>query len=232
MYAIDRQTIVDTVFQGTGTVATANLSPALGDYYTTEGVKEYPYDPEQAAATLEAGGWVLNGDVREKDGQRCSFVCTTITGNQARRSEAELVQQYLAEVGVEMQLEEAPVATILEQMREGTMDASLFNWTYGGDDGDPDATQALISTAVNNFSHYSNPRIDELTTLGLQEPDPAKRVPIYHEIQQIVAEDVPFLFIMFPTWFNHFNKRVQGLPESALTSDLIYAKAYTFWKSE
>ena len=37
---------------------------------------------------------------------------------------------------------------------------------------------------------------------------------------------------MFPTWFNHFNKRVQGLPETALTGDPIYAKAYTLWKSE
>ena len=52
------------------------------------------------------------------------------------------------------------------------------------------------------------------------------------EIQKITAEEVPFLFIMFPTWFNHFNTRVQGLPESALIGDLIYAKAYTFWKSE
>jgi peptide/nickel transport system substrate-binding protein len=232
LYAMDRQTIVDTIFQGTGTVATANLSPALGQYYTTEGVTQYPYDPAQAAAALEAGGWVLNGDVREKDGQKLSFTCTTITGNTARRNEAELVQQYFAEVGIEMNLEEAPVATILAQMKAGAMDASLFNWTYGGDDGDPDATGALISTAANNFSHYSNPRVDELTQMGLQEPDPEKRAPIYAEIQQIVSEDVPFLYVMFPNWYNHFNKRVKGLPESALTSDNIYMKAYTWWKEE
>ena len=139
MHAIDRQAIVDDVFQGAAALAIANLSPGLAEYYNPD-VKQYPYDPARAAELLDEAGWTLNGDVREKDGERLSFVCTTITGDQARRPEAEIVQQYLADVGIEMQIEEAPVATILEKLRAGEMDASLFNWTYGGNDGDPDAS--------------------------------------------------------------------------------------------
>lgn len=231
MHAIDRQAIIDDVFRGAAKLAVANLSPALADYYNPD-VKQYPFDPAMAATLLDDAGWTLNGDVREKDGQRCSFVCTTITGDQARRPEAEIVQQFLADVGIEMQIEEAPVATILEKLRAGEMDASLFNWTYGGDDADPDASVTLKSDGTNNFSHFENARVDELLELGLRETDLAKRPQYYKEIQEIVAEEVPFLFMMHWDWYNLFRNRVKGLPETAQDGGLIYAKAYQFWIEE
>ncbi len=231
MHAIDRQAIIDDVFKGAAKLAVANLSPALADYYNPD-VKQYPFDPAAAAALLDEAGWTLTGDVREKGGERLSFVCTTITGDQARRPEAEIVQQFLADVGIEMLIEEAPVATILEQLRAGEMDASLFNWTYGGDDADPDASVTLKSDGTNNFSHFENARVDELLALGLAETDLAKRPEYYKEIQEIVAEEVPFLFMMHWDWYNLFRSRVKGLPETALDGGLIYAKAYQFWIEE
>jgi peptide/nickel transport system substrate-binding protein len=232
MHAIDRQAVIDDIFSGAAALATANLSPAMGDYYTAD-VPQYPYDPERAAALLDEAGWVLGDDgTRAKDGEPLSFTITVITGDQARRPEAEVVQSYLLELGVDVQIEEAPVATILEQMPDGEMDASLFNWTYGGDGGDPDASSVLASDAVNNFAGFQNERVDELLTQGLGELDPAARAGIYHEIQQIVAEEVPILFMMFWDWYTHFNPRIKGLPESALTADPIYAKAYQFWIDE
>jgi peptide/nickel transport system substrate-binding protein len=231
MFAIDRQAIVDDVFQGAATVALANISPGLGQYLN-EDVPQYAYDPERAAQLLDEAGWVLNGEVREKDGERLSFVCNIITGDQARRPEAEIVQQFLTDVGIDMQLEEAPVATILEQMRSGEMDASLFNWTYGGDFGDPDASVTLRSDGAYNFSHFENERVDELLDLGLRETDPEKRVPYYQEIQAIVADEVPFLFMMYWDWYNLFRGRVKGLPESARSGSEIYLKAYQFWIEE
>jgi peptide/nickel transport system substrate-binding protein len=204
----------------------------MDQFYNAE-VAQYPYDPEMSATLLDQAGWTLgDGDIRQKDGEDLTFVCTTISGDQTRRPEAELVQQYLREVGIDMQLEEAPVATILEQMRAGTMDASLYNWTYGGDDADPDASVTLRSDGTNNFSHFNNPRVDELLDAGIQEIDPAARSLIYQEIQQIVADEVPFLFMMFWNIYTIFSTRIQGLPESALSSDQIYAKANQFWVAE
>jgi len=232
MHAIDRQAVADDIFAGAAVVATANLSPALEAFHTAE-VTEYPFDPERAAALLDEAGWTAGADgVREKDGQPLSFVCTTITGDQVRRPEAEVVQQYLRDVGIEMTLEEAPVATILERLRNAQMDAALFNWTYGGDQGDPDASVTLRSDGVNNFSQYKNPRVDELLDQGLREVDPAARVAPYQEIQRIVADDVPFLYMLFLTSYTHIANRVKGVPESALSSDPIYAKAYQWWVEE
>ncbi len=232
MHAIDRQAVIDDIFSGAAKIATANLSPALEAYYTPD-VPQYPYDPERAAALLEEAGWTLGGnEIREKDGQRLTFTCTTITGDQARRPEAEVVQQYLREVGIDMQLKEAPVATILEQMRAGTMDASLFNWTYGGDQGDPDAMVTLRSNGVNNFSHFTNDRVDQLLQQGLTALDKEQRAQTYKEIQQIVAEEVPFLYMMFWDIYTVFSDRIQGLPQELLTPEEVYTRAYTFWIDE
>jgi peptide/nickel transport system substrate-binding protein len=232
MYAIDRQTAIDEIFSGTAQIATGNLSPALAQYYNAD-VPQYSYDTTKAAALLDEAGWTMgSGGVREKDGEKLSFVCTTITGDQTRRPEAELVQEYLKKVGIDMQLQEAPVATILEKLRKAEMDSALFNWTYGGDYGDPDDAGTLRSTGTSNFSHYSNDRVDQLLDAALQETDSDKRAAAYKEIQQIVADEVPFLFMMYWNWYNLFNKRVKGLPPSAQVGDQLYIKAYQYWLDE
>ena len=230
MFAIDRQAIIEDLFLGAAKLATANLSPALGDYYNPN-VPQYSYDPDQAAALLDDAGWELEGDVRTKDGRSLSFTCTTISGDSIRRQEAETVQQYLAQVGIDMALNDAPLATIAVQLRAGQMDCSVFNYAFGGDQGDPDATATLLSGASNNFSHFENAEVDELLHRGLEERDTKNRIAIYHRIQEIVADEVPFLFMMFWDWYEIFNTRVHGLPATSRTDAAIYSKAYQWWKA-
>jgi peptide/nickel transport system substrate-binding protein len=232
MFAIDRDDIVDNLWRGLAVKATSNLSPALQFYYEPD-VKQYPFEPETAEQLLEEAGWVMGGDgVREKDGVRCAFTCVVISGDQARKPEAELVQEYLAPIGIEMSIEEAPLATIQEGQRNGTIDMSLYNWTYGGGSGEPDPSVTLKSGVRNNWNLFSNERIDELCDMGLEETDPEVRREIYSEIQQIVAEEVPMLFIKFWDWFTIFNPRIKGLPEDPLTADAIYQYSHTYWIEE
>lgn len=228
MHAIDRDSIVEDLWQGAAVKATGNLSPALEFYYNPD-VTTYDYDPEVAMSMLDEAGWVVGSDgVREKDGVRLAWTCTIITGDQARGPEAVAVQEWLAAVGMEMSIAEAPVASIQEGQRAGTIDMSLYNWTYGGGDGDPDASTELKSGARNNWSLWENARVDELLDLGLTQTDPDERKASYDEIQEIVAEEVPFLFIKYWDWFMIFNSRVQGMPEDILTSN-TYRNAYQWW---
>ena len=230
LMALDRQQIIDDIWSGAAKVAHSNLSPKF-DFYYNENLKQYPYDPDAANALLDEAGWVdEDGDgIREKDGVRLSFTITVITGDQARRPIAEVAQQYLAKVGVEVEIEEAPVASILEGMRECTMDASLFNWTYGDIDPDPFAT--LHSDGGNNFTCYSNPRMDELIEQGVQIADPEQRKPIYDEIQEIFVEDVPVLYLQIDDWYNMFSAKVKGVPENALFGTEVFATAWQ-WSLE
>src|SRR5688572_5167487 len=110
------------------------------------------------------------------------------------------------------------------------MDASLFNWTYGGTWGEPDGSTALRSGVARNFSRWKNSKADELLTAGVREVDPAKRRRIYNELQAIFAEEVPFLYIMYWDWFNIFTKRIKGLPTTATLGDAgLFRTAHRWW---
>ena len=230
MYALDRQQIIDDIWSGAASLAHSNLSPKYDFYYNTD-LKQYEYDPEKAEALLDEAGWKVGADgIREKDGEKLSFTVTVITGDQARRPIAEVAQQYLAAVGIEIEIEEAPVASILQALRECTMDASIFNWTYGDLDPDPFAT--LHSDGGNNFTCISNPRLDELIEKGVQIVDPEERRPIYYEIQEIFVEEVPVLYIMVDDGYAVFSAKVKGLPESVLDSTSLYRTARLWWLEE
>jgi peptide/nickel transport system substrate-binding protein len=230
LHALDRQRIIDELWNGAAAIAHTNLGRKHTFYSLNDSpdIKRYDFDPAAANALLDEAGWTMGADgVREKDGVKLSFTCTTITGDTARRPIAELAQQMLKEVGVDMQLEEAPVAAILEGMHAGTMEASLFNWTYGDVDPDPSAT--LRSDGGDNWNSYSNPRMDELIDQGLQVVDPEQRKPIYDEIQQIVVEDVPMLYLQWDDWYNVFSSRVKGLPTDATDAFSMYFNGLHEW---
>ena len=229
LHALDRERQISDVQQGAATVATANLSPAIEEFYEPD-VTTYNSDPDRAVEFLEEAGWMMGEDgIREKDGEKLTFTMTTITGDQARRPQAEILQQQLREVGIDMQLAEAPISSIQTGLRNNTVDASLYNWTYGGLLGDPDAPTTLTSTGPSNWSNFENAEVDELMERGRAETDPEKRREIYSQIQQIVAEEVPFLFVMYWDWYNVVSSRVKGVPESALFGADIYRKVYEWW---
>jgi len=227
MHALDRQRLIDDLWDGAAQVAHSNLAPKNAFYYKSD-TKQYEYDLEKAKAMLDEAGWVEGSDgIREKDGVKLAFTCTTITGDQARRPIAELAQQMLAQVGVDMQLAEAPVASILEGMTNGTMDASLFNWTYGSTP-EPDPFATLHSTGGNNFCQFKNDTMDDLIERGVALVDPEERRAIYHQIQDLFVEEVPCLYLQFDEWMNVFSTQVQGLPEDVLSGDPIYYQAYKY----
>lgn len=229
---MDRQATLDEVYLGDGELATANLSPSLGTFYTAD-VTQYPYDPGAAAQMLDDAGWTAGGDgIREKDGVKASFVITAISGDTQRRPIAEIAQALWSELGIDVSIEEAQVGEILAALPTGGMDASLFNWTYGGNNSDPDARDTLGTGGANNFNQFSNARVDELLALGVTQQVPEERQASYVEIQQIIADEVPFIFNLFPQGYAFFNKRIKGLPESALSSDNLLQKIYTLWKEE
>lgn len=231
LYALDRQRIIDELWNGAATIANSNLAPQFQPYSLDQdpSLKRYEFDSAKATALLDEAGWTPGADgIREKDGAKLSFTCTTITGDSARRPIAELAQQFFKDIGVDMQLAEAPISSILEGLRNGTVDASLFNWTYGSVDPDPSST--LRSDGGQNWNSFENARVDELIDAGLLVVDPADRKPIYDEIQRIVVEEVPMLYLQWDSWYNVFNARVKGLPEMASDAFSIYYNGlHTWW---
>ncbi len=221
MHALDRQRIIDDLWNGVAEIAHSNVPPS-SQYYKAD-LKQYEFDPEKAKALLDEAGWTEGADgIREKDGVKFAFTCTVITGDQARKAIAELAQQLFKDVGVDMQLAEAPVAEILEALRTGSMEMSIFNWTYNSGVLEPDCTDTLTSSGGNNFPQFKNEEMDELCAQGLQQVEPAARKPIYDRIQEIFVEEVPVLYLQYDTWMLPFAATIGGLPETTANTYPIY----------
>ena len=81
MHALDRQRIIDDLWNGAATVAHSNLSPKF-DFYSLDGdesLTRYDYNPDGAKELLEGAGWVEGDDgIREKDGVKLSFTCSQL----------------------------------------------------------------------------------------------------------------------------------------------------------
>jgi peptide/nickel transport system substrate-binding protein len=230
LMATDRQAFIDDVFLGQAVMATSNLSPNVAKFYNPD-VQLYEYDPDGAKALLDEAGWVAGDDgIRAKDGEKLAFTLAIIQGDTARRPEAEIAQQWFKDLGVDMQLEE--VTDAVDGMIEGKYDAALFNWVYGGGSGEPDARDTLSSTGANNFSHFKNEEMDQLLLDGVLELDESKRIVIYNRVQEIVAENVPFLYFLHPQGYSFWANSIKGLPESVLSSDNLYQNLYKYWKAE
>ncbi len=230
LHATNRQAFIDDVYLGQAVLATSNLSPNVEAFYNPE-VPTYDYDVEGANALLDEAGWVAGDDgVRAKDGQRLAFTLAVIQGDTQRRPEAEAAQDWYQDIGVEMELLE--VTDAVAGMIEGTYDAALFNWVYGGGNGEPDARDTLKSDGASNFSHFSNEEMDTLLDQGVVELDQAARVEIYNRVQEIVAENVPFLYFLHPQGYSFWANSIQGLPETVLSSENLYQSVYRLWKTE
>jgi peptide/nickel transport system substrate-binding protein len=135
----------------------------------------------------------------------------------------------LAEIGNDMFVETAPLGETLKQMREGDLDAAIFNWTYGGWLGEPDGRTTLQTGAFNNFSQFSSIQIDNILLQGVTEIDPEQRRTIYNALQERVADQVPFLFLLFPHSYYHFATRVQDVPDSVRWGPRSLRKLSEFW---
>ncbi len=234
MYAVDRDAMVKDLFKGLAVKATANISPAVKQYYEPD-VKQYPYDPARARALLAEAGWRPGPDgilVNDR-GERFSVVCDILVGDALRRTQAEMAQRNWREVGIEVRLNELEAAAVLSKGRRGDHDMQLFNWTYGGGSGEPDARVGLSCEGLNNFSKWCNREAERLLEEGVKTVDPEKRRKIYSELQKLVAEEVPFLFMTFWEWVVIISKRVKGLPKSAANPTAVYtANFHKYWIEE
>jgi peptide/nickel transport system substrate-binding protein len=227
--AIDRMELVDLIYQGAATEATTYLSPALF-YWHNDQFQSGQVLTDRAIELLEEAGWQNgNGNVRERNGEPLRFTCVAPDGNDPRADGARAISEMLSAIGVDMQVETAPLSETLQQMREGQLDAAIFNWTYGGWLGEPDGRTTLLTGAFNNFSQFSSIQVDNVLYQGVSETDPESRRSLYRNLQERIADQSPFLFLVFPNGYYHHSSRVQGIPDSVRWGPRMLRKLSGAW---
>lgn len=206
--AINRQDIIDTVYLGTGTVGNPGWTHPASVYYNSEITAAY--DPAAAAALLdEAGLTDADGDgIRELDGEPLSFEFLTPSNNALRIRIAELVREMLLAVGIDAQVAVVEQTTWEEAVWPGfdvtqgrNYAMSMWGWSAPVQ-ADPVRIGSLVHSdpAIGslNLTGYGNAELDALTEELLTTLDMDRRVELMQDIQAIIAEELPFIMLLYP----------------------------------
>ncbi|MDY0398198.1 MAG: peptide-binding protein [Desulfuromonas thiophila] len=215
-HAIDKQELIDGVLLGLGQPANGPYVP--GSWPHNPQVKDYAFDPARAAALLEEAGWIdRDGDgVRERDGKPLRFVILTNQGNDQRIKAGEIIQRRLAEVGMDVRLRVIEWASFLKEfIYPGKFDATLLGWTVPID---PDGYNVWHSSKTGpgelNIIGFNNARVDALLEQGRRSLDQDRRQQIYWQLQEILAEEVPYTFLFVPDSLPVVARRFHGIEQA------------------
>jgi len=217
-YAINKEEIVKGVLLGLGKATSGPYKP--GTWWYNERVRNYPYDPKKARQLLADAGWRdEDGDgILEKGGQKFVFEIITNQGNEVRAKCAEIIQRRLAEVGVKVKIRILEWASFVNDfIGKRRFEATILGWTIPQD---PDIFDVWHSSKTGpdelNFISYRNKEVDRLIELGRGTFDKYKRKFYYDRIQEILAEDQPYVFLFVPDALPIVSARVKGIEPAPL----------------
>jgi peptide/nickel transport system substrate-binding protein len=191
-YALNKESLVNDVLQGTADVSAGPIPPAFNWAYNEE-VEPYPYDPERARELLAEAG---------AEGAELTFFVTE--GGSGMLDPVPMgtaIQADLAAVGLDVTIETYEWNTFLAEVNpglEGKADMAEMAWMTS----DPDTlpyltlrTEAWPENGGFNSSYYSNPEVDDLLNQARTATDQDERAELYKQVQAIVHEDAPWLFV-------------------------------------
>jgi peptide/nickel transport system substrate-binding protein len=122
-----------------------------------------------------------------------------------------VIQNQLAQVGINVTLQAADQATLINQLLSGTYDAALARYFAGGE---PDEHMLLLYGRVDsplNYNRIKSPVIDAAFEEGRSEPDPAKRRAAYERISRDFAENVWDVWLNYTSWAVALSSDVHGV---------------------
>lgn len=208
--AVNKQAIVDAVFQGLATPATNPIPPTMWSY--NKAIEDDKYDPAAAKAALEAAG------VKDLSMKIWAMPVARPYMLNARRA-AELIQSDFAAVGVNVEIVSYEWAEYLKLSKAEDRDgAVMLGWT--GDNGDPDNfLHTLLGCAAvggNNRAQWCNEEFDKIVNAAKVTVDQGERTKLYEEAQVVFKREAPWITLDHSLVVMPMSAKVSGYVMSPL----------------
>jgi peptide/nickel transport system substrate-binding protein len=190
--AIDPARVISLAYHGQGYDMRGPVPPQLASLLGAEAPREtVRFDPERARRLLDEAGWAPGADgVRRKDGRRLSFTLIAATELPAQALVDQIVQRELAEIGVEMRVEEMAFTQLLALIYGPKSGFEAFHillffgpW--------PDGGPMFGTGGANNNGGWSDARMDEIGARMHVSDDAA----LLREYQEYVGAEQPVIFL-------------------------------------
>ena len=214
--AMNKQAIMDAVFQGSGKIAINPIPPTIWSYNTS--VKDDPYDPAAAKKMLEAEG------IKDLKMKVWAMPVQRPYNPNARRM-AEMIQADWAKVGVTAKIVSYEWGEYLKRASAGEHQTALLGWT--GDNGDPDNFLSVLlgCDAVkggSNYARWCHKPYEDLIQKAKITADQTERAKLYQQAQAIFKEQAPWVTIGHSVVYQPVRKEVVDFRISPFGLNIFY----------
>ncbi|MBM3803732.1 MAG: ABC transporter substrate-binding protein [Acidimicrobiia bacterium] len=208
-FAVPREDLIRYYWRDLVTPASGLLPPNHWAYESH--VETYPHDPARARQLLDEAG------LKDPDGEgpqpRFALTFKTST-DESTRQVAAVIQQQLKEVGIRVDLRSYEFGTFYGDIVRGNFQMFTLRWIGGNND--PDLFERVFHSREApprgyNRGRYENARVDALIEFARRETDLEKRRLAYSELQQTVADELPYISLWYLKTTCVYNRRLSNL---------------------
>jgi peptide/nickel transport system substrate-binding protein len=189
-HAVNREALARDILKGTATPAVGPIPPAIPWAYSDQ-VTKYPYDPERAKKLLAEAGFP-NGF------PAVFWIPESGSGMQSPKTMAQAIQADLAAVGVTASIQTFEWGAYLSKYGKGFgQEADMGAMSFMLDPGDPAPMLSLVIDGQGGFrgGYYQNAEVDKLLADANRTVDLKKRGELYRQVQKLVVDDAPWIFV-------------------------------------
>lgn len=204
-HLVDRDDIISTVFEGMAVKTNSPINPNKG-YYNSD-IKPINYNVDAAKALLTDAGWIdTDGDnIIDKmvGGKKVDFSVKYKynQGHTVRKSIGIMLKNEAKRVGIDIQLTPVDFPSLLEDADNRNFDMLALAWinTPGLDEMKQVWHSEADSEGGSNRVGFSNETCDKLIDQIRVTLDEEKRNDMYRQIQQIIHDEQPYIFLFVPS---------------------------------
>jgi len=231
--AINRDDLCRIVYSGYAKPAYGPVSPA-NHFWFNSALEKPTYDPKNALALLTRAGFRYEKEMlKDAAGNRVEFNLVTNSGNASREKMAVMIQQDLSQLGIKVNVVTLDFPSLIERMtRTFDYDSCLLGLV--NTDLDPDSQMTVWLSSGENHQWNPNQKtpgtaweaeIDKLMREQASAPADKERKAKFDRVQQIVAEQAPFIYLI--------NKDVLvAVSSSVVGTAPVVLSPQAFWNAE
>ena len=220
LMSLDREKILQDTTMGRGIVIDGPILPYSWAYNSQ--IPHVTLNSKKAIQILNEAGWKdenEDGILERKIGSRIQnfeFELLVNTSNIARYQAANQIKKDLAEVGISVKLVDISWDELKNRVLKKNYDAALMGWELSPN---PDLRFMFLSDEIRNgynFVSYSNPDLDSLLIKAYTQNMEADRKLLLFQIQDIIAKDLPYIFLYSPYKLMAVNNRIKDIKPNAV----------------
>lgn len=206
-YGFDRNQMLETLRNNVGKAANAGFVPRGLPSHDPSKVKGYSYKPDRARKLLEEAGYP-NGKGLPK---------IELYTNKDYQDLCTFIARQWEDIGVTVNIQVIESATLRQMMTKGQV--NLFRGSWIADYPDAESFFTVFyskNPAPPNYTRFDNAEFDRLYELALRENDDQKRFDLYHQMDRILIEEAPVIFLFYDETALFAGANVKGLSKNAI----------------